>query len=148
MRFSTKGRYGLRAMLDLALNSQGEQVSLNNIAKRQDVSESYMEHVFSALRKAGLVKSIKGPQGGYVLGQSPSNITVGDILRVLEGNLSVVDDRKYEEDSISEFEYCLKVNVWDKINASVNNLVDSITLEDLAKEHRKLNNSKGFMYYI
>ena len=92
MRLSTKGRYGLRAMVDLAVYSKSEHVALNSIAERQGISMNYLEQVFSTLRKSGLVKSIKGAQGGYILSEEPSNIKVGRILRVLEGPLSVIDD--------------------------------------------------------
>lgn len=91
MKMSTKGRYGLRAMLDIAINSRGDIVNVKSIAERQNISESYLEQVFSILRKAAIVKSIKGAQGGYILADDPSNITVGQILRTLEGNLNVVD---------------------------------------------------------
>ena len=98
MKVSTKGRYGLRAMIDLALYSQNDQVPLVSIAERQDISKSYLEQVFSTLRKAGLVTSIKGAQGGYVLASDPEDITVGMILRALEGDLSVVP---YEDELIT-----------------------------------------------
>lgn len=148
MKMSTKGRYGLRAMVDLAVNSSGEHVSLNSIADRQNVSENYMEQVFSTLRKAGLVKSVKGAQGGYVLGDKPSNITVGTVLRTLEGNLSIIDQVDESKRLGNDIEYCVTVNVWEKINASINEVVDSITLEDLANEYRKLNGNTAMMFYI
>ena len=88
MKVSTKGRYGLRAMIDLSLYSKNELVPLASIAERQDISKSYLEQVFSALRKAGLVKSIKGAQGGYSLSTGPEDITVGMILRALERLIS------------------------------------------------------------
>ncbi|TYQ15763.1 UNVERIFIED_CONTAM: BadM/Rrf2 family transcriptional regulator [Acetivibrio alkalicellulosi] len=146
MKISTKGRYGLRAMVDLAVNSKGEHVSLNSIAERQEISESYMEQVFSLLRKSELVKSIKGPQGGYMLSRNPSNITIGEILRCLEGSLLVYDDKKEEYSKVNTVESCLKANVWDKINESINSVVDSITLEDLILEYKK--NNQSLMYYI
>ncbi|AUG57511.1 MAG TPA: Rrf2 family transcriptional regulator [Ruminiclostridium sp.] len=148
MKISTKGRYGLRAMLDLAVNARGEHVSLNSIAARQNISENYLEQVFSLLRKAGLVKSIKGPQGGYTLGMEPSKIKVGDILRVLEGDLLVVDEKNNEILKDNNFEYCLQLNVWNKMNESINAVVDSMTLEDLLQEYRKINTNQSYMYYI
>lgn len=148
MKISTKGRYGLRAMVDIAINSAGDQVSLSSIAERQDVSENYLEHVFSILRRSGLVKSIKGSQGGYMLADSPSKITVGDILRTLEGDLSVVDNPDEEGTSNHGIEKILASSVWEKINKSINDVIDSITLEDLADQYRKLNDSMSFMYYI
>ncbi|MCX7923569.1 MAG: Rrf2 family transcriptional regulator [Clostridia bacterium] len=148
MKISTKGRYGLRAMVDLAANSAGDHVSLNSIAERQNISENYLEQVFSTLRKAGLVKSIKGAQGGYTLSNSPSNITVGDILRVLEGNLLIVDGAGDDISLGNSVEYCITTNVWSKINDSINSIIDSISLEDLVTEYKKLKGSSSLMYYI
>ncbi len=149
MKLSTKGRYGLRAMVDLAANSSVEHVALYSIAERQQLSENYLEQVFSVLRKAGLVKSVKGAQGGYTLADNPASIKVGTILRALEGSLSIVDeDAEYGDSAINSIQHCLRVNIWDKINASINNIVDSITLEDLVNEYRKINNGNAFMFYI
>ena len=86
MKLSTKGRYGLKAILDLALHSADGQITLNSIAERQGLSESYLEQLFAALKKAELIKSIRGPQGGYMLADDPENISVGDILRALRVN--------------------------------------------------------------
>jgi Rrf2 family transcriptional regulator, cysteine metabolism repressor len=146
MKISTKGRYGLRSMIDVAVNSNGDHVALNSIAERQNVSENYLEQVFSTLRKAGLVKSVKGAQGGYSLTDSPTNIKVGVILRALEGNLSVVDEA--EDVLKSSIQYCIKVNVWDKINESIDNVIDNITLEDLVNEYKKLSGNNAIMFYI
>ena len=149
MKLSTKGRYGLRAMVDLALNASGDHVALYNIAERQGISENYLEQVFSTLRKAGLVKSVKGAQGGYTLAEKPENLKVGQILRVLEGDLSVVDETFDDSHKVGKtIQYCLKVNVWDKINDCINNLVDSITLEDIANEYKKSMGETPNMYYI
>ncbi|MCR4435701.1 MAG: Rrf2 family transcriptional regulator [Clostridiales bacterium] len=149
MKLSTKGRYGLRAMVDLAVHSGGGHVALYSIAERENISENYLEQVFSTLRKAGLVKSVKGAQGGYTLADKPSNITVGAILRVLEGNLSVVDEDS-EASGIGEnsIQHCIKVAVWDRMTESLNKLVDSMTLEDLANEYRRMNGKANLMYYI
>jgi len=146
LKISTKGRYGLRAMLDLAIHSMNDQVSLNSIAERQEISVSYLEQVFSILRKAGLVKSIKGAQGGYILGDDPHNITVGMILRALEGDLSVVEDQPGSR--YDNMQYCIQKNVWDKMNQSINKIVDSIMLEDLVEEYWRLNGGGNLMYYI
>lgn len=146
MRISTKGQYGLRAMVDLAVHSTDTPISLSSIAQRQELSLGYMEQVFSVLRKAGLVNSIKGAQGGYVLADNPANITVGDVLRVLEGDLNVVDDE--QEAHEKSIEYCIKTMVWDKMNESLNKVADSITLEDLVTQYQKLSNSWVHMYYI
>lgn len=144
MKISTKGRYGLRAIIDLGLNSNGEHVSLVNIAERQDISKNYLEQVFSTLRKAGIVKSVKGAQGGYELAKDPSEITAGEILRALEGSLSVVSSSNESESN--KIEKCIRKNVWDKIDESVNSVVDNTTLEDLINEYKK--DSDVIMYYI
>lgn len=143
MKVSTKGRYGLRAIIDLSLNSNGDYVSLISIAERQDISKNYLEQVFSALRKTGIVKSVKGSQGGYLLNGKTSEIKVGDVLRALEGDLSVVKD---EENINNKIERCIKKNLWDKIDEQVFKVIDNITLEDLINEYNKGNDS--LMYYI
>lgn len=149
MKLSTKGRYGLRSMIDLAINSKGEQVALYSIAERQNISVSYLEQVFSILRKSGLVNSIKGAQGGYILADNPADITVGKILRALEGSLSIVDYSNEEvETDKKSIEYCLKVNLWEKINQSIDKVVDNITLEDLVEQYKDMNNSENLMFYI
>ena len=107
MKISTKGRYGLRAMADLAINSTKGHIDLKNISIRQQISKSYLEQLFSALKKSNLVKSIKGPQGGYLLAKSVSEITVGDILRALEGNLSVIDETTLISEDKSPLKYCI-----------------------------------------
>ncbi len=149
MKLSTKGRYGLRAMVDLAVNSAGDHVSLCSIAERQNISENYLEQVFSILRKAGLVKSVKGAQGGYILSDPPSSTKVGTILRALEGNLSVVDEDAEESDSSSKsIQNCIKIHVWDKMNESLNKVVDSLTLEDLVDAYKKMDDKHVVMFYI
>lgn len=147
MKISTKGRYGLRAMIDLAHKSVSDHVPLKSIAESQNISEGYLEHVFSTLKKAGLVKSIKGPQGGYILAGEPSSITVGTVLRVLEGDLTLVDDN-INSDGNNPIERCIKLNVWDKIDQCINSIVDEITLEDLVSEYKKMVNAETDMYFI
>lgn len=144
MKVSTKGRYGLRAIIDLILNSNGQNVPLVTIAERQDISKNYLEQVFSSLRNAGIVSSTKGAQGGYYLAGKPSNITVGDVLRVLEGDLSVVSsDLDIQENPIED---CIHRYVWDKVDSKVYEIIDGITLEDLVNEYKDASNN--FMYYI
>lgn len=149
MKLSTKGRYGVKAMLDLALHSTEGQISLKSIAERQDISENYLEQLFATLRKAGLVKSIRGSQGGYILADEPEKITVGAVLRALEGSLAPVDC-VIEEDPTKccRSEACVTRMVWEKIRDGVNNVVDSITLRDLMEEHEKLGTTEDFIYYI
>ena len=148
MKLSTKGRYGLRAMLDLAINSSGDHVSLYSIAERQSISENYLEQVFSTLRKSGLINSVKGAQGGYILAVPASKISVGVILRVLEGDLSVADEDVEGVSPENALKNCIKLSVWDKLNESINQVVDSITLEDLVNEYARMNPKEYVMYFI
>lgn len=149
MKLSTKGRYGLKAMLDLAAHHSEGQVSLKSIAERQDISESYLEQLFAALKKAKLVQSIRGSQGGYILAQTADKISVGSVLRALEGSLAPVDC-VLEEDPVKceRSEMCVTRIIWGKIRDSVNNVVDSITLQDLVNDYNKMNDGKGYTYYI
>lgn len=136
-------------MVDLAVYSKGGHVALFNIAERQGVSTNYLEQVFSVLRKSKLVKSVKGAQGGYELSEDPAELKVGQILRVLEGPLTVIDeDSEYSDRNETSIRHCIKVNVWDKMNEALNELVDSMTLEDLADRYRKMNGMEDTMYYI
>lgn len=148
MKISTKGRYGLRAMVDLAINSTEEHVDLKNIADRQQISKSYLEHMFSSLKKSGLVKSVKGPQGGYLLSREAKNITVGDVLRALEGNLSVIDEDILLSEDKTPLRHCIHNNVWFKINEAIANVVDNITIQFLVDEFKRTEGNDLLMYYI
>ncbi|HBR02132.1 MAG TPA: Rrf2 family transcriptional regulator [Ruminiclostridium sp.] len=148
MKISTKGRYGLRAMVDIAVHSNGDHVPLSSVAERQNISVNYLEQVFASLRKAGLIKSVKGAQGGYIMAQKPSAIQVGAVLRVLEGDLSVVDKTDTQNIGEKSIQYCLKTQVWDKMDSCINDIVDSITLEDLASYYKRINGAESIMYYI
>jgi len=147
MKISTKGRYGLRALVDLAYNSNDKTVALVSVAQRQNISLNYLEQVFASLRKAGIVKSNKGSQGGYMLAVKPEDLTVGDILTVLEGKFNIVDDLSPESET-DNVQKAIKALVWDQINEKVNYLLDSRTLADLLAEYQKLNADCGEMYYI
>jgi len=148
MNISSKGRYGLRAMLDLAMHSSTGHVPLRSIAQRQGISENYLLQVFASLRKAGLVNSVKGAQGGYVLADRAENISVGMILRVLEGDLSVNQTQAGEESDALSYEQCLETAVWGKINAAINNVVDSINLADLSQDFQKNHTPEALMFFI
>lgn len=147
MKVSTKGRYGLRAMVDLAIHSSEGHVALNAIADRQDISVNYLEQVFSTLRKAGLVKSVKGAQGGYMMSMQPSQMTVGMILRALEGNLVVVDETE-NTGAEKSVQHCIQMMVWDVMTETVNKMVDQMTLEDLVNSYRTLSGKETSVYYI
>ena len=137
MKLSTKGRYGLRALLDLALNSETEAVSIASIAARQNISESYLEQLIGKLRKAGLVSSVRGAGGGYMLAKPAKDISVGDILRALEGSLDPVNCPGLdEEQGCTGSDVCVTKYVWKRINDSINQTVDEIKLSQLIEESR------------
>ena len=141
MKLSTKGRYGLRAMIDLALNSTDGAVSISSIAERQNLSDSYLEQLMAKLKKAGLVSSLRGAQGGYSLACSADDISVGDILRALEGDLTPVDCAALSGNgSCGESDSCVTKYVWQKLNDSLNNTADSIKLSTLMDESKKTTN--------
>lgn len=131
MKISTKGRYALRLMLDLATYNTGEPVSIKDIAKRQQISEKYLEQIIAVLNKAGFVRSVRGAQGGYVLKKDPKEYTVGMILRQTEGDLSPVSCIGDEGTPCDRKGTCVTVRIYEKINDAVNGVVDHITLSDL-----------------
>ena len=130
MRVSTRGRYALRLMLDLAMNNTGEPVRLKDVAKRQEISEKYLEQIISILNKAGFVKSVRGLAGGYSLKRKPEEYTVGMILRLTEGSLAPVDCVEDGTDC-GRADQCVTVLLWKKLNDAINGVVDNITLADL-----------------
>lgn len=151
MKISTKSRYGLRALVDLAAHSTGEQVPLTVIAKRQALSSNYLEQVFALLKRAGIVKSIKGAQGGYVLNKLPEAITVADVIHAIEGEVLIVEEQDVEEAetiACKNMQICLQKQIWDKMQQSVEEVANSITLAHLLEEYRMRCNNKETMYYI
>lgn len=133
MKISTKGRYALRLMLDLALNNTGEPVRIKDISQRQDISDKYLEQIVSVLNRAGYVKSIRGPQGGYKLTKLPEQYTVGMILRLTEGSLAPVACLESEVNECTRQEECVTLLLWKKLDAAVKAVVDTVTLEDLVE---------------
>lgn len=139
MKISTKGRYGLRALIDIAQYSEIEPVSISSISARQDISERYLEQLMALLKKAGLIKSIRGAGGGYVLAKDVSEISVGDVLRALEGNLEPVECAAFHEEELCEAAGgCVTKYVWKKINESINRTVDEIDLKQLVEESKQV----------
>lgn len=131
MKISTRGRYALRLMLDLATYSVGGPISIKDIAKRQEVSEKYLEQIISIINKMGFVKSVRGAQGGYMLSKEPKDYTVGMILRATEGSLAPVECLMTEENQCERVEGCVTLRVWEKLYEAICNVVDNITLADL-----------------
>ena len=134
---STKGRYALRLMLDLAMCKEGEFVPLKDIAERQSISIKYLEQIVSILGKAGYVRSVRGTGGGYMLSKAPEDYTVGMILRLTEGSLAPVSCLEFEENTCPRASECMTLGIWEKIYAAVNSVVDNITLADIISENKE-----------
>ena len=148
MKLSTRGEYGLRAMFDLAQHHGEGPISLKSVAERQGISEHYLEQLVSGLRKAGLVKSVRGAQGGYNLAREPAEIYVGEIIRVLEGPIAPVDCVSEEEtDPCARAGSCVARGIWKRVRDSINEVLDSITLEDMCLDAEKAARGEP-MYYI
>lgn len=149
MRISTRGEYGVRAMLDLALHHGEGPVPLKTIASRQSISEHYLEQLMGALRKAGLVNSIRGAQGGYRLAEEPSETRVGDILRALEGPIApmeCVEDNK--ACSCDQSPYCVTRGLWKRLRETMEELLDKTTLEHLRQEAMQLPAVESLVFHI
>ena len=143
MRLSTKGRYGLRALLDVAVYSEEEPVSIRSIAQRQNISEAYLEQLMPKLKKAGLIDSQRGASGGYRLTRPAEEISVGEVLRALEGELDAVNcpglkEADSEEEGCCEAHTCVTKYVWQKINDSITKTVDEISLSILVEQSRQI----------
>ena len=131
MKISTKGRYALRLILDLASNDSGTPIRLKDVAKRQGISEKYLEQIISILNKAGFVRSVRGPQGGYSLSRTPADYTVGMILRLTEGSLCPVDCAAEENGSCDREDTCVTRMLWKKLDDAISSVVDHVSLEEL-----------------
>ena len=146
MKVSTRGRYGLRALVDMTIHSNNAPVSLVQVANRQKISLNYLEQVFGTLRKAGIVVSVKGAGGGYKLARDAESITVKEVLEALEGTFSIIDRIPGEEqDAVQE---AIEKLVWSRIDETVNTFLEQKTLKMLADEYREKLEQNAGMYYI
>lgn len=144
MKLTTKGRYGLRAVIDLAVYAKDEPVSLAAVAERQNISISYLEQLIAKLKKAEIVQSTRGAQGGYTLAKAPEEISVGEILRALEGNLNPVDCVEASGDAAcAASDFCVTKYVWKRISDSINDTVDAIFLSELIEESDRVKKRAG-----
>lgn len=139
MKISTKGRYGLTIMIALAKNEGNGPISLKTIAKEHNLSEHYLEQLAAPLRNASLIKSVRGAYGGYILAKKPNEITAGDIIRILEGPITLVEGIEDEGPA--------KQALWLRVRDAVKNVLDTTTLEDLEK-HDDDEDQEPFMFYI
>lgn len=141
MKISTKGRYALRLMLDMAIHGNGELVRIKDVAERQEISDKYLEQIVSVLNKAGYVKSIRGPQGGYRLTREPDKYTVGMILRLTEGSLAPVACLDDEVNECDREGCCATLELWKRLDDAIKGVVDTITLADLMEwQQEKISN--------
>lgn len=145
MKISTKGRYALRLLVDLAEHRDEGFVALKDVAKRQDISKKYLEQIVSVLNRPGILKTNRGYQGGYQLARAPEKYTVGDILRITEGGLAPVACLDQEENLCERSSFCATLFIWEGLYKTVNEYLDSITLQDILDNKSKMSN---FNYVI
>ena len=155
MRLSTKSRYGLRALFDIAYNSGNMPSQIQDISRRQQISPRYLEQIFQSLKKGGILTSKRGPQGGYMLAKSPEEITVSDILRATEGDLMLVECKssKRKRQDTCEFDGgCVTQTVWQEASEKMNELFSTITLKTLCERGQsmgvKREQDHRFVYFI
>lgn len=155
MKISTQSRYGLRALFDIAYHSAGLSTQVKDIASRQAISPRYIEQIFQKLKRAGIIKSVRGPSGGYYLAKKLDEITVGDIVRATEGNIHLVHcaaPRKNTKKACDRMERCVVRDIWKEASDRLMRYLDSVTLEHLCKDaqlkgiERVID--KHLMYYI
>jgi Rrf2 family protein len=154
MRLSTQSRYGVRAIFDIAYNSEGLETQVKDISRRQGISQRYLEQIFQKLKRAGIIGSKRGPSGGYFLSKKPEDITVGEVVRVTEGGLVPVLCVN-PEDSTKPCERsgeCVTQVIWNEAGKRLRDYFDSVTIRDLCKLAKELGINKDldkrFMYYI
>lgn len=135
MKFSTKGRYALRLMVDLAQQDPGVNIALRDISARQEISVKYLEQIVAPLSRAGLLKSIRGAQGGYRLARPAKNYTAGEILRVIEGSLAPIACLEDEINQCARCTQCPTIGFWEGLDRVIQEYVDGVTLEQLAAPH-------------
>lgn len=153
MRLSTRSLYGVRAIFDIAYNYGGQPVQAKDISKRQKISQRYLEQIFQRLKKTGVLKGKRGPQGGYYLARTPKDITVGDILRATEGSLQLVfctTAKKIKKCDL--LERCVTRSIWEEMGQRMAKYLDSVTIQDLCKKGQSLGIERelphGLMYNI
>lgn len=137
MKISTKGRYALRLMIYIATHSNGKPVSIKDIAKNEDISDKYLEQIISILNSGGLVRSVRGPQGGYLLRKAPENITVGMVLRLTEGTLAPVSCVEEDAPACSRESICSTYGLWRNLYDAICGVVDTTTIADLCSNQPK-----------
>lgn len=135
MKLSTKGRYGVKAMVDLAINQGEDPISIKSISQRQNISEYYLEQLFAPLRRAEIIRSIRGAQGGYMLNRDPESVTVLEIMDILEGPIEISDC--LETGACNNIDCCATRTVWIKLKDAINGVMENITLQDIVNDYHK-----------
>ncbi|MDD7209738.1 MAG: Rrf2 family transcriptional regulator [Lachnospiraceae bacterium] len=148
MNFSKKSRYGITALIDLALCADGQCVQLSSIAERNNISVKYLEQIFSSLRKAGLIKSVKGPQGGYLLGKRPEQINMAMVVEALDGSYLLEDEVHTGNEDERGISTAIQRRLIDKINCQTEQLLKDLTLKSLVDSSLEYSNLNQEMYYI
>ncbi len=138
MKISTKGRYALRVMLDLAIHNTGEYIPLKEISQRQNITVKYLEQIIPHLKKAGYLKSTRGNSGGYRLAREPEGYVIGDILRAVEGNLAPVSCLEDERNLCEMSDTCPTLEFWKGLERAISDYVDGVTLQDLLNQRHNL----------
>ena len=147
MKLSTRGRYGTRVLLDLAMHRDNGLVLLKDVARRQDISLRYLEHIITPLVMAGLVRSIRGAKGGVYLVKSPEKIKLIEVIQVLEGSTAPVECVDSPE-QCSRSGKCVTRDVWIEVKEAIDNVLESTTLNDLLEKQRAKDNPETVMYYL
>jgi Rrf2 family protein len=148
MKISTKGRYGLRALVDLSINGKsGSPVFLSDIARRQGISEKYLEQIATQLQRAGLVKTMRGRKGGYLLNKSENEIKLNEIIKILEGPICVVNCVS-EPDTCSRSSLCSTRDIWSILSNKIEEVLSGYTLADLAMLQEEKTGNETSIYYI
>ena len=147
MKLSTRARYGTRALLDLAIQGSEEPVSLKDIAKRQQISLQYLEHLMTPLITAGMVRSVRGPKGGVLLAKPSEEIKLSEIIRLLEGSIAPVDCMDNPR-LCSRSGSCATRDIWDEVKKAVDGVLEATTLQNMVERQKRKNAQKQEMYYI
>jgi len=137
LKVSTKGRYALRMLLDLAEHKNDGFISLKEIAERQNISKQYLEQIVSLLNTSNILRTNRGKQGGYMLAKEPSECTIREILRITEGNLAPVACLEEEINTCDQVEFCKTLSMWKGLNKVITEYLDSVTLQDMLEEYQE-----------
>jgi Rrf2 family cysteine metabolism transcriptional repressor len=147
MKLSTKTRYGTRALLELALRGDEERVLLKDIAQRQEISLSYLEHIISPLISGGIIRTTKGPRGGISLARDPADIQLSEVIRLLEGSLSPVDCVN-DPGACARSGACAARDVWTRLKDAMDDVLEATTLQDMVEKQRQQEQPQTAMYHI